>query len=427
MNLIEELRWRGLIHQTIPGTEEFLASNKATGYVGFDPTAPSLGIGNLVPVMLLVHFQRHGHHPIALVGGATGRIGDPSGKSAERNLLSEEALDFNLAKMRKQLERFLDFDTDVNPAKMVNNYDWFKDMNVLDFMRDVGKHLTVNYMLSKDSVKSRMDSGISFTEFSYQLIQGYDFYHRHKEYGCHMQFGGSDQWGNITAGTELIGRMSDADSEEKVYAFTCPLITRSDGKKFGKSEKGNIFIDAELTSAFRFYQFWINATDDDIVTLTKIFSLKSVSELQELLDSQATSPPRSVQNALADEMTERIHGAEALERVKWASSILFKKNAADELAQLSTQEVEDVFEGVASGEITRAEMEAGINIVDFLAQTGACDSKGQAIRSLTKDRSISINTSKVEDREHTLSTADVINDHFILVTSARKTPHGYLK
>lgn len=419
MNLIEELRWRGLIHQTIPGTEEFLASNKATGYVGFDPTAPSLGIGNLVPVMLLVHFQRHGHHPIALVGGATGRIGDPSGKSAERNLLSEEALEFNLGKMRQQLERFLDFDTDVNPAKMVNNYDWFKDMSVLDFLRDVGKHLTVNYMMSKDSVKSRMETGISFTEFSYQLIQGYDFYHLHKEYGCHMQFGGSDQWGNITAGTELIGRMSGPDSEEKVYAFTCPLITRADGKKFGKSEKGNIFIDAELTSAYQFYQFWIKATDDDVVTLTKIFSLKPIEELQLMLDAQAANP-NSLQYALAEEMTERIHGAEALERVKWASSILFKKNATDELAQLSTGEVNDVFDGVKSGEISKSEMEAGINIVDFLAQTGACTSKGAAIRSLTKDRSISINTSKVEDRDHTLTSADVINEHFILVNIGKR-------
>jgi tyrosyl-tRNA synthetase len=286
-------------------------------------------------------------------------------------------------------------------------------------MRDVGKHLTVNYMLSKDSVKSRMDTGISFTEFSYQLIQGYDFYHLHKEYGCHMQFGGSDQWGNITAGTELIGRMSDPESEEKVYAFTCPLITRADGKKFGKSEKGNIFIDAELTSAYQFYQFWIKSNDDDIVTLTKIFSLKPISELQVLLDAQSTNP-NSMQYALAEEMTLRIHGEEALERVKWASSILFKKNAADELAQLSTQEVEDVFSGVDSGNITLAEMEAGINIVDFLAQTEACPSKGAATRSVTKDRSISINTSKVEDRDHTLTTADVINNHFVLVNVGKK-------
>jgi tyrosyl-tRNA synthetase len=415
MNLIEELRWRGLIHQTIPGTEEFLAANKAIGYVGFDPTAPSLGIGNLVPVMLLVHFQRHGHHPIALVGGATGRIGDPSGKSQERNLLSEEDLNFNLQKMRTQLERFLDFDSAVNPARMVDNYDWFKDFNVLDFMREVGKHLTVNYMLSKDSVKSRMETGISFTEFSYQLIQGYDFYYLHKHYGCHMQFGGSDQWGNITAGTELISRMGD--SEEKVYAFTCPLITRSDGKKFGKSEKGNIFIDAELTSAFRFYQFWINSTDDDIVTLTKIFSLRPIPELQIMLDEKTG---KSLQYALAEEMTERIHGSEALARVKWASEILFKKDAAGELAQLSATEVEDVFDGVPSGTISLAEMEAGINIVDFLAQTGAQSSKGEAIRSLTKDRSISINTSKVEDRDHSLSAKDVINNHFVLVNIGRK-------
>jgi tyrosyl-tRNA synthetase len=418
MNLIEELKWRGMIHQMYPGTEEFLAENKATGYVGFDPTAPSLGIGNMVPIMLLVHFQRHGHHPIALVGGATGRIGDPSGKSEERKLLTEEQLNHNVMKQKAQLEKFLDFDSETNPARLVDNYDWFKDWNVLDFMREVGKHLTVNYMLAKDSVKSRMETGISFTEFSYQLIQGYDFYHLYKNHNCVMQFGGSDQWGNITAGSDLIHKMMGPD--EQVFAFTCPLITRSDGKKFGKSEKGNIFIDPEMTSAYTFYQFWVNCTDDDIIKLLKIFSLKPIAELQELIDNQKSAPPRSVQYALAEEMTERVHGAEALERAKWVSGILYKKNAAEELAQLSKTEVADLFEGVPQGTISRSDLEAGVNIVDFLAGVGATQSKGQAIRSITKDRSISINTVKVQDRDHTLTRADAINDHFILVNIGKK-------
>ncbi|HHG83980.1 MAG TPA: tyrosine--tRNA ligase [Bacteroidetes bacterium] len=417
MTLIEELRWRGLIHQLTPGTEEFLADNKAIGYVGFDPTAPSLGIGNLVPLMLLVHFQRHGHQPIALVGGATGRIGDPSGKSEERNLLSEEQLEFNLVKMRDQLARFLDFDTQENPAVMANNYDWFNNMKVLDFLRDVGKHLTVNYMLSKDSVKSRMETGISFTEFSYQLIQGYDFYHLHKNMGCHLQFGGSDQWGNITAGTELIRRMMG--HEEKVYAFTCPLITRADGKKYGKSEKGNIFIDAELTSPYQFYQFWINNTDEDILKLLKIFSLHPIPELEELIARQA-EVPRTLQYALAEEMTQRIHGKDALERVEWASRLLFKKNAAEELAKLSNTEVEDVFAGVPTGTITRSEIEQNINIIDFLAQVGATTSKSDATRKVTKDRCISINTVKVDTSDRDLGPEDILNDHFILINTSKR-------
>lgn len=417
MTLIEELRWRGLIHQMIPGTEEFLANNKAIGYVGFDPTAPSLGIGNLVPLMLLVHFQRHGHQPIALVGGATGRIGDPSGKSEERKLLSEEQLEYNLGKMRDQLARFLDFDTPENPAILANNFDWFKEFKVLDFLREVGKHLTLNYMLQKDSVKSRMETGISFTEFSYQLIQGYDFYHLHKHQGCHMQFGGSDQWGNITAGTELIRKMMGPD--EDVFAFTCPLITRADGKKYGKSEKGNIYIDPEMTSAYQFYQFWINNSDEDILNLTKIFSLRPIPELEDLIAKQGDEP-NVLQYALAEEMTARIHGEDALERVKWASSILFRKNAADELAKLSNSEVEDVFAGVPTGRISRSEIEGNINIIDFLAQVGATSSKGDAVRKVTKDRCISLNTAKVDSRDRNLETADIINDHFILINTSKR-------
>ncbi len=323
MGLIEELRWRGLIQDITPGTEEFLANNKATGYVGFDPTAPSLGIGNLVPLMLLVHYQRYGHTPIALIGGATGRIGDPSGKSAERNLLDEATITHNMDRFREQLGHFLDFDeSKENKAVILNNYDWFKGMGFLDFMRDVGKHLTLNYMISKDSVKSRMDSGsgISFTEFSYQLMQGYDFYHLHKEHGCHMQFGGSDQWGNITAGSELIRRIMG--HEEDVFAFTCPLITNSEGKKFGKSEKGNIFIDAEMTSPYDFYQFFIQQGDEDIVTLAKIFSLKPIPELETLIAENAERPG-TLQRALAEEMTLRIHGENALNTALAATRPMF--------------------------------------------------------------------------------------------------------
>lgn len=406
----------------IPGTEEFLNENKAVGYVGFDPTARSLGIGNLVPVMLLVHFQRHGHKAIALTGGATGRVGDPSGKSDERKLLSEEEIDFNLACFRDQISKLLDFDSPDNPAIMVDNYDWFKDFNFLDFLREVGKHLTVNYMMGKDSVKSRMESGsgISFTEFSYQLIQGYDFYHLHKHHGCHMQFGGSDQWGNITAGTELIRKMMG--HEEEVYAFTCPLITNSEGKKFGKSEKGNVFIDAELTSPYEFYQFFIQQGDEDIVKLAKIFSLKTIPELEDLIQRNEGGT-RVLQYALAEEMTERIHGAQALKTAQSASKLLFGKGGVEDLKMLSKADVGQIFSGVPTGFVTREDLGNGINIVDFLAGTAAFKSKGEARRKVTKDRCVSINTVKIQDMEHTITDADVINDHFILINTSKRSRH----
>jgi len=420
MKLIEELRWRGLIHDMIPGTEEFLNENKAIGYVGFDPTASSLGIGNLVPIMLLVHFQRHGHKPIALLGGATGRVGDPSGKSQERTLMDEATINHNIERFREQMTRFLDFDSAENPAIIVNNYDWFKDFNLLDFLRDVGKHLTVNYMMGKESVKKRMETGISFTEFTYQLIQGYDFYHLHKEYGCHLQFGGSDQWGNITAGTELIRRMMG--SEEKVFAFTVPLITNSEGKKFGKSEKGNVFIDAELTSPYEFYQFWIQQGDDDIVKLAKIFSLKLISELEELIQNNAGGT-RVLQYALAEEMTERIHGAAALKTAISASKLLFGKGGLEDLKSLSEKEVGSIFSGVSTGYASREELSTGINIIDFLAQVEAFKSKGEARRKVTKDKCVSINTQKVLDQERTIGLDDVINDHFILINTSKRNRH----
>lgn len=420
MGLIEELRWRGLIQDITPGTEEFLANNKATGYVGFDPTAPSLGIGNLVPLMLLVHYQRYGHTPIALIGGATGRIGDPSGKSAERNLLDEATITHNMDRFREQLGHFLDFDeSKENKAIILNNYDWFKGMGFLDFMRDVGKHLTLNYMISKDSVKSRMDSGsgISFTEFSYQLMQGYDFYHLHKEHGCHMQFGGSDQWGNITAGSELIRRIMG--HEEDVFAFTCPLITNSEGKKFGKSEKGNIFIDAEMTSPYEFYQFFIQQGDDDIVTLAKIFSLKPIPDLETLIAENAERPG-TLQRALAEEMTLRIHGENALNTALAATRLMFNKGGIDDLRVLSRRELDQIFDGVPQSNIDRSSLETGVNLIDFLADNGVTASKGEARRSITKDKSIAINKNKIDDHEYTVNTDDLINDQFILINKGKK-------
>lgn len=419
MQLIEELRWRGMIQDITPGTEEFLSHQKVKGYVGFDPTAASLGIGNLVPVMLLLHFQRHGHHPIALVGGATGRIGDPSGKSDERKMLSEEELDHNVAMLKAQLQRFLDFDTQENPARIVNNYDWFKDFSFLGFLRDVGKHLTVNYMLSKDSVKNRIDSGsgISFTEFSYQLIQGYDFLHLHRDEDCHMQFGGSDQFGNITAGMELIRRI--LGHQEEVYAFTCPLITKADGTKFGKSEKGNIFLDAALTSPYEFYQFWINSSDEDIVTLAKIFSLKPIEEIQALIDAMA-SQTKVLQYALAEEMTARIHGAEALQVAKRASALLHGQGGLDDLRALSIETIQSILSGVAQGQVSRSSILAGVPIIDFLTDSGACKSRGDARRKLVADRCVAINTVATLEESRTITQDDLIHGQLILVNLGKR-------
>ncbi|MCL4106281.1 UNVERIFIED_CONTAM: hypothetical protein GTU68_061123 [Idotea baltica] len=373
----------------------------------------------MVPLMLLVHFQRYGHHPIALVGGATGRVGDPSGKSAERNLLDEDTLNHNLSRFRDQLSRFLDFESTTNPAKIMNNYDWFKDFNFLDFLRDVGKHLTVNYMMSKDSVKTRMEagSGISFTEFSYQLLQGYDFYHLYQEHGCQMQFGGSDQWGNITAGTELIRKM--AGPNQPVFAFTCPLITNSEGKKFGKSEKGNIFIDPEMTSPYEFYQFFIQQGDEDIVTLAKIFSLKTIPEL-EVLITENNERPGTLQKALGEEMTVRIHGEKALSTALSATRLMFNKGGIDDLKALSRRELDQIFAGVPQSTISKENLAEGVAIIDFLADQGVAASKGEARRSLTKDKSISINKNKVDDPDYQVSTSDLINEQFILINKGKK-------
>ncbi|MFT6998259.1 MAG: tyrosyl-tRNA synthetase [Cryomorphaceae bacterium] len=414
--LIEELKWRGLIHDVTPGTEEQLDKEITKGYVGFDPTADSLHIGNLVPIMLLTHLQRSGHKPVVLVGGATGRVGDPSGKTQERKLLSVEDIENNLAAVKVQLESFLEFGDGPTDAITVNNYDWFKDFTFLDFIRDAGKHISINYMLAKDSVKTRLESGMSFTEFSYQLIQGYDFYHLNKEMGVKLQMGGSDQWGNITTGTELTRRMGGSDA----YALTAPLVKKADGSKFGKSEGGNIWLDAEKTSPYQFYQFWFNASDEDIETFIKIFSLKSRNEVESLIASHREEPHlRILQKDLAAELTERIHGEQALEGAIEASNILFGKSTAKNLQALSEKDFLDVFSGVEQAEVSRSLVSVGTNIVDFLSEaTGFLSSKGEARRAL-KENSISINKEKVQD-DYSITESDLIQDRYILLQRGKK-------
>ena len=411
---IEELKWRGMIHDVMPGTDEALETMGRYGYVGFDPTAESLHIGNMVPIMLLTHFQRAGHRPIALVGGATGMVGDPSGKKAERRLLSEDVLQRNIAGVRAQLEKFLDFEGE-NAAQIVNNYDWFKDFSLLGFLRDVGKHLTINYMLAKDSVKSRLDSGLSFTEFSYQLIQGYDFYHLKREKDCILQMGGSDQWGNITAGTELIRRMDAGEA----FALTCPLITKADESKFGKSEGGNIWLDPKMTSPYKFYQYWLNAADEDVPKWMRIFSLKSREEIESLEAEHAEAPHlRVLQVALAEELTARVHSEEELEKAKSASQILFGKATKEALVALDEETLLSVFEGVPQFDIDRGALN-DVNIVDLLAEvTGVFASKGEARRML-KSNAVSLNKEKVSDTV-TVSSKDLLNDRYLLVQKGKK-------
>jgi len=411
---IEELEWRGMIHDVMPGTDEALDSGMATGYVGFDPTAESLHIGNLVPIMLLTHFQRAGHKPLALVGGATGMVGDPSGKKAERKLLSEDILQKNIAGVKAQLEKFMDFEGD-NAAEIVNNYDWFKDFSLLDFLRDVGKHLTVNYMMAKDSVKSRLESGLSFTEFSYQLIQGYDFYHLKKEKNCILQMGGSDQWGNITAGTELIRRM-DAGT---AFALTCPLITKADGSKFGKSEGGNIWLDPNLTTPYKFYQYWLNASDEDVPKWMRIFSLKTRAEIEKLESDHSEAPHlRILQSALAEELTIRVHSQEEYEKALAASQILFGKSTKEQLVQLDESTLLSVFDGVPQFDIVKTDSE-GVNIIDLLAeQTGVFASKGEA-RRMIQSNAVSVNKEKV-GLDWSLSGSDLLNDQYLLIQKGKK-------
>mgnify|MGYP001989457949 CR=1 FL=1 len=415
MDFINELRWRGMLHDLTPGLEEALAKGNVTGYVGFDPTADSLHIGNLVPVMLLVHWQRAGHNPIALVGGATGMVGDPSGKNAERQLLDIGTIQHNLDCQKEQLESFLNFDGE-HAARVVNNADWFKDISFLDFIRSVGKHITVNYMTSKDSVKKRLESGMSFTEFSYQLVQGYDFYHLWKNDNCSVQLGGSDQWGNITTGTELIRRMGGGHA----FALTAPLITKADGSKFGKSEGGNIWIDKKRTSAYKFYQYWINAADAEVSKYIRIFTLKSQEEIQALEARHAEDPgQRILQKELAADITERVHSKADLETAIAASGLLFGKSSKAEIEALPEAEFLSVFEGVPSATISRDRLASGIAVIDLLSEiTGFLNSKGEARRAL-KENSISINKAKVTE-DCTTSLADLIGGKHILLQRGKK-------
>jgi tyrosyl-tRNA synthetase len=419
---IRELQWRGMIHNMTPGTSEQLANETTTGYVGFDPTADSLHIGNLVPVMLLVHLQRSGHKPIVLVGGATGMVGDPSGKSEERKLLDMDTIQYNLNRQKSQLMKFLNFLEGENKAEMVNNYDWFRNISFLDFIRDAGKHITVNYMLAKDSVKKRLDAGMSFTEFSYQLVQGYDFYWLYKNKNCKLQLGGSDQWGNIVTGTELIRRkyFDDGLGEANAFALTCPLITKADGSKFGKSEGGNVWLDPAKTSPYKFYQYWLNTSDEDAGKLIRFFTLLSKTEIEDLEQLHAQAPHnRVLQKALAKEVTIRVHSLDDFETAVEASEILFGKGTTDSISKIPEEILLSVLEGVPLSEITRTNLFSGIDVIDLLAeQTQIFESKGEARRML-KDNGVSINKKKVNE-QYRVTAADLIGNKYILVQKGKK-------
>lgn len=421
-NLVEELKWRGLYHDSMPGTEEQLLKEATTAYIGFDPTADSLHIGSMVQIILLVHLKNFGHRPIALVGGATGMIGDPSGKSDERNLLDEEALAKNVAGIKSVLSRFLDFNsTEANAPVMVNNYDWMKEFSFIDFAREVGKRITVNYMMAKDSVKKRFSGegeGMSFTEFTYQLIQGYDFYHLYKNNNCILQMGGSDQWGNITTGTELVRRMGGENA--KAYALTTPLITKADGSKFGKSEGGNVWLDADKTSVYKFYQFWVNTTDADAEKYIKIFTFLDKDTIDALIEEHKTAPHlRVLQKKLAEEITVFVHNREELEKAIQASNILFGNSTAEDLKKLDEATFLEVFDGVPQAEIAKADLENGLDIITVLNEkTGFFKSNGEARRALTAN-SISVNREKIKE-DFVLSVNDLINNQFVLVQSGRR-------
>jgi tyrosyl-tRNA synthetase len=415
-NLIEELKWRGLFHQGMPGTEELLMKELVGGYVGFDPTADSLHIGNMVPIILLVHLQKAGHKPYALVGGATGMVGDPSGKKAERNLLDLDTLNHNVACVHKQLQQFLDFDCGENSAEMVNNYDWFKDFNFLDFIRDVGKHISVNYMMAKDSVKNRLEEGMSFTEFSYQLVQGYDFYHLWNEKGVKLQMGGSDQWGNIVTGTELIRRKGQDREDNKGFALTAPLITKADGSKFGKSEGGNVWLDADKTSPYEFYQFWMNTSDEDAERYIKIFTLHDKSFIEKLVAvHDEDKGRRELQKELAKYITTWVHSEVGYDAALAASQILFGKATAESLRSLSEKDFLSVFDGVKKSEVDDIE---GVNIIDMCGDTGFLASKSEARRAL-KENSIAVNSEKVTE-DFIFSDSDLINGKYILLQRGKK-------
>ena len=420
MSLIEELRWRGMVQDITPGTEEQLNKEMTSAYIGFDPTADSLHIGSLVPILLLVHLQKAGHKPIALVGGATGMVGDPSGKSEERNLLSEETLRHNQEGVRKQLERFLNFDkSKLNCAEMVNNYDWFKDFSFLNFIRDVGKHITVNYMMAKDSVKKRMegDAGMSFTEFTYQLVQGYDFYWLYTHKNCKLQMGGSDQWGNIVTGTELIRRKANGEA----FAFTCPLITKADGGKFGKTESGNIWLDPQKTSPYRFYQFWLNASDTDAEKWIRIFTFLSFEEIEKITNEHEENPSqRFLQQRLAEEITAFVHGKDELEKAVETTKRLFTNQTAP-VESLSEQDLEQL-EGIIKTDFEKIKLNAGIDVVSFLSETNIFPSKGEA-RKTIQGGGVSINRKKVDSIAMKVDTSLLLHEKYILVQKGKKNYH----
>ena len=420
-DFIEELKWRGMLHDMIPGTDEYLRSKKTIGYIGFDPTSDSLHIGSLVPIFILKHFQNHGHTPIVLLGGATGMIGDPSGKSDERNLLDKEVLDYNEKKLTKQFEKFLDFKSKKsNKAILVNNYNWMKKFSIIDFSRDIGKHITVNYMMAKESVKKRISKdttqGMSFTEFTYQLIQGYDFLHLYKKMKCMLQMGGSDQWGNITTGTELIRRKEN----KKVFAMTCPLIKKSDGSKFGKSEGGNIWLDKEKTSVYKFYQYWLNISDEDAVNYVKVFTFLNEHEIEDLINEhQKDKSKRLLQNKIADSITSMVHSEDDLLNAVKASKVLFGKSSKEDLESLDENTFNEIFDGVPSSSISSKELAKGINIDLLLAKdTNFLKSMGEARRSL-KENSISVNKLKVSENT-IVSNKDLINNKYLLLQRGRK-------
>lgn len=422
MNFFEELRWRGMVHDFTPGLEELFEREQVTAYVGIDPTADSLHIGHLVSIMLLKHLQRHGHRPIALVGGATGMIGDPSGKSEERNLLSLETLRHNQEAIKQQLSRFLDFTSDIpNRAILLNNYDWMSKFSFLDFIRDVGKHITVNYMMAKDSVKKRIADGsregMSFTEFSYQLVQGYDFLYLYQNYQCKLQMGGSDQWGNITTGTELIRRIAGGEA----YALTCPLITRADGGKFGKTEKGNVWLSEQYTSPYQFYQFWLNVSDIDAEKYIKIFTLLPVDEINDLIERHRQEPHlRTLQKKLAQEVTVMVHGEEAFRQAVEASEILFGKGTFESLSQLSEKDFLEIFDGVPQFTVDRSVIETQPTVIELLCQaTAVFPSKGEA-RRLIESGGLSINKERINAPDDKINTHRLLNNKYLLVQKGKK-------
>ena len=416
MNFVEEMKWRGMIHDIMPGTEEQLQKEMTSAYIGFDPTADSLHIGSLVQIMTLVHLQRSGHKPFALVGGATGMVGDPSGKSKERNLLSADILDHNLKCIQKQLARFLDFDCGENSAEIVNNFDWFKGFGFLDFIRDVGKHISINYMMAKDSVKSRLETGMSFTEFTYQLVQGYDFYHLYTNHNCKIQLGGSDQWGNIVTGTELIRRKARGEA----FAITTPLIKKADGTKFGKTEGGNVWLDPERTSPYKFYQYWLNASDEDAKTYINIFTLLTKAEIDALVSKHEQAPhTRVLQKTLGKDVTIRVHGDAAYHRAIEASEILFGKDTAEQLMNIEERDLLDIFEGVPQFDVAKSELVSGIQIIDLLAQKSKVFQSNGEARRMLQSNAVSVNKLKVA-ADKLLCLDDLIKGKYILVQKGKK-------